>query len=139
MHAYGHLGVAKAKRTWNNKTITKEVIITSHQLSNSISLKQYSTQFSTKMSERQNKEEKLARLGRDLAFYKYSLENVRNDENEKRRLLLAIRDVEREILATLTELRDITELENARMIRALTALEKMKNNKRKRKKRRNMK
>jgi hypothetical protein len=46
--------------------------------------------------------------------------------NEKRRLLLAIRDAEREILTTLNELRDITELENARMIRALTALEKMK-------------
>ncbi len=36
---------------------------------------------------------------------------------------MAVRDVEREILSTLRDLRDLTELENARMMRAILAIE----------------
>jgi len=54
------------------------------------------------------------------------LESAGVTENERRRLLVAVRDVEREILTTLRDLRDLTELENARMMRAISTLEKMK-------------
>ena len=47
-------------------------------------------------------------------------------EEERMRLLGAVRDVEREILSTLRELRDLTELENSRMLKAIFELEKIK-------------
>ncbi len=47
-------------------------------------------------------------------------------EEERFRLLGAIRDVELEILSTLRELRDLTELENSRMMKAIFELEKIK-------------
>jgi hypothetical protein len=68
----------------------------------------------------------LQRLDQELATYKQMLESAGITDNERRRLLVAVRDVEREILSTLRDLRDLTELENTRMMRALSALEKMK-------------
>jgi len=47
-------------------------------------------------------------------------------EEERMNLLRAVRDVEREILSTLRELRDLTELENSRMLRAIIEIEKIK-------------
>ena len=54
------------------------------------------------------------------------LESAEITDNERRRLLVAVRDVEREILSTLRDLRDLTELENARMMRAIITIENMK-------------
>ena len=54
------------------------------------------------------------------------LERAGIAEEERRRLLVAVRDVEREILSTLRDLRDLTELENARMMRAIVTIERMK-------------
>ena len=54
------------------------------------------------------------------------LETAGIAEEERMRLLVAVRDVEREILSTLRDLRDLTELENARMMRAIVTIEMMK-------------
>jgi hypothetical protein len=78
------------------------------------------------MSTRNNLEANLQRLEVELRNHKMALENPSNDNNERRRLLMAIRDVEREILTTLRDLRDLTEQENARMMRAIEVIEKMK-------------
>ncbi len=78
------------------------------------------------MASRSFLEEKLQRLEQELATHKRSLENAGLEGNERRRLLMLVRDVEREILTTLRDLRDLTELENARMMRAISAIEKMK-------------
>ncbi len=80
-----------------------------------------------KMSTRNNLEVNLQRLESELRNLKQALEDRSIDGDERRRLLYAIRDVEREILSTLRELRDLTELENERMQRAIEAIERMKN------------
>ena len=79
------------------------------------------------MSARNNLEINLRRLESELRNLKQALEDRSIDGDERRRLLYAIRDVEREILSTLRELRDLTELENERMQRAIKAIERMKN------------
>jgi hypothetical protein len=68
----------------------------------------------------------LQRLEQELANHKRQLESAGIADNERMRLLVAVRDLEREILTTLRDLRDLTELENARMMRAISTLEKMK-------------
>ena len=78
------------------------------------------------MSTRNNLEANLQRLEVDLRNYKLALEDRNITADERRRLLLAVRDVEREILNTLRDLRDLTELENLRMMRAIEAIEKIK-------------
>jgi hypothetical protein len=78
------------------------------------------------MANRNFLESNLQRLEQELAAYKRMLESEGVTENERRRLLVAVRDVEREILNTLRDLRDLNELENARMMRAILTLEKMK-------------
>ncbi len=77
------------------------------------------------MANRSFLEGNLQRLEQELATHKRMLETAGITDNERRRLLVAVRDVEREILSTLRELRDLTELENARMMRAISTLEKM--------------
>jgi hypothetical protein len=78
------------------------------------------------MANRNFLEGNLRRLEQELATHKRMLESVGITEDERRRLLVAVRDVEREILSTLRDLRDLTELENTRMMRAILAIEKMK-------------
>ena len=78
------------------------------------------------MANRNYLEANLQRLEQELATHKRMLDTAGITENERRRLLVVIRDVEREILTTLRDLRDLTELENARMMRAISTLEKMK-------------
>jgi hypothetical protein len=78
------------------------------------------------MANRNFLEENLRRLEQELATHKGMLESAGITEDERRRLLVAVRDVEREILSTLRDLRDLTELENTRMMRAILAIEKMK-------------
>jgi len=80
-----------------------------------------------KMSTRNNLESNLQRLEAELRTFKQALEDRNTEGDERRRLLYAIRDVEREILNTLRELRDLTELENERMQRAIETIERMKN------------
>ncbi len=77
------------------------------------------------MSERRGKERKLSKLDRDLIFLKDELQQEQQLEL-RLQIMTAIRDVEQDILRTLTEIRDITERENANMERALTNLMKMK-------------
>ena len=79
------------------------------------------------MSARNNLETNLQRLESELRSLKQALEDHNIDGEERRRLLYAIRDVEREILSTLRDLRDLTALENERMQRAIEAIVKMKN------------
>ncbi len=79
------------------------------------------------MSTRNNLENNLQRLESELRNLKQALEDRNNDGEERRRLLYAIRDVEREILSTLRDLRDLTTLENERMQRAIEAIVRMKN------------
>ena len=79
------------------------------------------------MSARNNLEINLRRLESELRNLKQALEDHSIDGDERRRLLYAIREVEREILSTLRELRDLTELENERMQRAIEAIVRMKN------------
>ncbi len=69
----------------------------------------------------------LQRLESELRFLKQALEDRNIEGDERRRLLCAIRDVEREILSTLRDLRDLTELENERMLRAIETIERMRN------------
>ena len=69
----------------------------------------------------------MQRMESELRNLKQALEDRNIDVDERRRLLCAIRDVEREILNTLRDLRDLTELENERMLRAIETIEKMKN------------
>ena len=78
------------------------------------------------MANRNFLEGNLRRLEQELATHKRMLESTGITEDERRRLLVAVRDVEREILSTLRDLRDLTEVENARMMRAILAIEKMK-------------
>jgi len=78
------------------------------------------------MANRNFLEGNLRRLEQELATHKRMLESVGITEDERRRLLVAVRDVEREILSTLRDLRDLTELENTRMMRAILAIEEMK-------------
>jgi hypothetical protein len=78
------------------------------------------------MANRSFLEGNLQRLEQELANHKRMLESAGITDNERRRLLVAVRDVEREILSTLRDLRDLTELENARMMRAISTIEKMK-------------
>jgi len=80
-----------------------------------------------KMSARNNLETNLQRLESELRNFKQALEDRSIDGDERRRLLYAIRDVEREILSTLRDLRDLTALENERMQRAIETIERMKN------------
>jgi hypothetical protein len=78
-----------------------------------------------KMSERRDKERKLSKLERDLTFLKDELQHE-HQLKIRLQILTAIRDVELDILRTLTEIRDITGRENANIERALTSLKKMK-------------
>jgi hypothetical protein len=78
-----------------------------------------------KMSERQEKERKIAKLERDLRFLKIELERELSRE-ARIQVLAAIRDVEQDILTTLREIVEITRRENANMAKALHNLEKMK-------------
>ncbi len=67
----------------------------------------------------------MARLERDLTYLKAELERERNREL-RLQILTAIRDVEQDILRTMTELRDLTGRENTNMERALASVKKMK-------------
>jgi len=78
------------------------------------------------MANRNFLEENLRRLEQELSTHKRNLNLPCITEEERMRLLVAVRDVEREILSTLRDLRDLTELENSRMLRAIFALEKIK-------------
>ncbi len=78
------------------------------------------------MANRNFLEENLRRLEQELRTHKHNLTLPGTAEEERMRLLVAIRDVEREILSTLRELRDLTELENSRMLRAISEIEKIK-------------
>ncbi len=71
-------------------------------------------------------EDNLKRLERELSDHKRNLTLPGITDEERMRLLVAVRDVEREILSTLRDLRDLTDLENSRMLRAITTLQKMK-------------
>ena len=71
-------------------------------------------------------EENLRRLEQELSDHKRNLTMPGITNEERMRLLLAVRDVEREILSTMRDLRDLTELENSRMLRAIINLQKMK-------------
>ena len=71
-------------------------------------------------------EENLRRLEQELSDHKRHLTLPGITNEERMRLLLAVRDVEREILSTMRDLRDLTELENSRMLRAINNLQKMK-------------
>jgi len=71
-----------------------------------------------KMANRNFLEENLTRLNQELANHKRNLSLPGLADEERMNLLRAVRDVEREILSTLRELRDLTELENSRMLRA---------------------
>jgi hypothetical protein len=79
-----------------------------------------------KMANRNFLEESLRRLEQELMNHKRNLNLPGITGEERMRLLGAVRDVEREILSTLRELRDLTELENSRMLRAIFELEKIK-------------
>jgi len=78
------------------------------------------------MANRNFMENNLRRLEQELSEYKRNLASPGLTDQERLRLLVAVRDVEREILSTLRDLRDLTDLENSRMLRALGALQKMK-------------
>ena len=78
------------------------------------------------MANRNFLEDNLRRLEHELASHKRNLNSVGLAEEERMRLLVAVRDAEREILSTLRDLRDLTELENSRMMRAILAIEKIK-------------
>ncbi len=78
------------------------------------------------MANRNYLEEHLRRLDQELMSHKRSLNVPGLTEEERFRLLGAVRDVELEILSTLRELRDLTELENSRMMKAIFELEKIK-------------
>jgi len=78
------------------------------------------------MANRNFLEENLRRLDQELRNHKRNLNLPDITDEERMRLLRAVRDVEREILLTLRELRDLTELENSRMLRAISELEKIK-------------
>jgi len=78
------------------------------------------------MANRNFLEENLRRLEQELLTHKRNLNLPGVTEEERMRLLTAVRDVEREILSTLRDLRDLTELENSRMVRAIMALENIK-------------
>jgi len=78
------------------------------------------------MANRNFLEENLRRLDQELMSHKRNLNMPGITDEEKMRLLRAVRDVEREILSTLRELRDLTELENSRMMKAIFELEKIK-------------
>jgi len=71
-------------------------------------------------------EDNLRRLERELSVHKRNLTLPGITDEERMRLLVAVRDVEREILSTLRDLRDLTDLENSRMLRAVINLQKMK-------------
>jgi hypothetical protein len=78
------------------------------------------------MANRNFMEDNLRRLERELSDHKRNLALPGITVEERLRLLVAVRDVEREILSTLRDLRDLTDLENTRMLRAIGALQKMK-------------
>jgi len=78
------------------------------------------------MANRNFLEENLRRLDQELTNHKRNLNLPGITDEERMRLLRAVRDVEREILSTLRELRDLTELENSRMMKAIFELEKIK-------------
>jgi hypothetical protein len=78
------------------------------------------------MANRNFLEENLRRLEQELMSHKRNLNLPGLADEERIRLLGAVRDVEREILSTLRELRDLTELENSRMLKAIFELEKIK-------------
>ena len=71
-------------------------------------------------------EENLRRLEQELLDHKRNLILPGITDEERMRLLLAVRDVEREILSTLRDLRNLTDLENSRMMRAIINIRKMK-------------
>jgi len=78
------------------------------------------------MANRNFMEENLRRLEQELSDHKRNLILPGITDEERMRLLVAVRDVEREILSTLRDLRDLTDLENSRMLRAIITLQKMK-------------
>jgi len=78
------------------------------------------------MANRNFMEDNLRRLERELSDHKRNLALPGITNEERLRLLVAVRDVEREILSTLRDLRDLTDMENTRMLRAIGALQKMK-------------
>jgi hypothetical protein len=77
------------------------------------------------MANRNFMEENLRRLEQELSDHKRNLALPGITNEERMRLLIAVRDVEREILSTLRDLRDLTDLENSRMLRAIINLQKM--------------
>ena len=78
------------------------------------------------MANRNFLEGNLRWLDQELMSHKRSLNVPGLTEEERIRLLGAVRDVELKILSTLRELRDLTELENSRMMKAIFELEKNK-------------
>jgi len=78
------------------------------------------------MANRNFLEDNLRRLEQELLTHKRNLMLPGINGEESMRLMEAVRDVEREILSTLRELRDLTELENSRMMKAIFELEKIK-------------
>ena len=98
-----------------------------HKASKTVGIRLKQRRQLLKMSTRNNLETNLQRLEAELRTLKQALEDRNIEGDERRRLLYAIRDVEREILSTLRDLRDLTELENERMQRAIETIERMKN------------
>jgi len=78
------------------------------------------------MENRNFMENNLRRLEQELSDHKRNLVSPGITDQKRLRLLVAVRDVEREILTTLRNLRDLTDLENSRMLRAIGALRRMK-------------
>jgi len=77
------------------------------------------------MANRNFMEENLRRLEQELSDHKRNLTLPGITDEERMRLLIAVRDVEREILSTLRDLRDLTNQENSRMLRAIISLQRM--------------
>jgi hypothetical protein len=77
------------------------------------------------MANRNFMEENLRRLEQELSDHRRTLTLPGITNEERMRLLIMVRDVEREILSTLRDLRDLTDLENSRMLRAIINLQKM--------------
>ncbi len=71
-------------------------------------------------------EENLRRLNQELEDHKRNLNLPGLADEERMILLRTVRDVEMELLSTLRELRDLTELENSRMLKAIIEIEKIK-------------
>jgi len=70
-----------------------------------------------------NHNRKMAKLERDLKFYKVLIEGKRGEE--KLRILREIKSVEQAMLAELNRLSEKTKKENENMAKALTTIERM--------------